>query len=295
MHRLRPSNITRGLLKEWPLPDLESHDDKEDRGAILIVGGSSSLPGAVVLAGTAALRAGAGKLQIATSKSAAPLVAIAVPESKSIGLRETRDGNIASSAASAIRSLTRDVDAIVVGPGMEDNEDTRSFVTKVVKEIRDVPVVLDAGAISSLGSRRKLLRNLDGNAVITPHAGEMAALMKKSKTEITEKPVDWAMRGASELNAVVVLKGSDTIIADSSGNVFKYHGGSVGLATSGSGDTLAGILGGLLARGASPVQASAWAVFIHGEAGRALDKRVGRVGFLAREILDEIPGILEKL
>jgi NAD(P)H-hydrate repair Nnr-like enzyme with NAD(P)H-hydrate dehydratase domain len=103
------------------------------------------------------------------------------------------------------------------------------------------------------------------------------------------------MRGASELNAVVVLKGSDTIIADSSGNVFKYHGGSVGLATSGSGDTLAGILGGLLARGASPVQASAWAVFIHGEAGRALDKRVGRVGFLAREILDEIPGILEKL
>jgi NAD(P)H-hydrate repair Nnr-like enzyme with NAD(P)H-hydrate dehydratase domain len=119
--------------------------------------------------------------------------------------------------------------------------------------------------------------------------------MKKSKTEITEKPVDWAMRGASELNAVVVLKGSDTIIADPSGKVFRYHGGSVGLATSGSGDTLAGILGGLLARGAPPVQASVWAVFIHGEAGRALDKRVGRVGFLAREILDEIPGILEKL
>jgi ADP-dependent NAD(P)H-hydrate dehydratase len=295
MRRLRPSNVTRGLLKEWPLPDLESHDDKDDRGAILIVGGSASLAGAVVLAGTAALRAGAGKLQIATSRSVAPLVAIAVPESKSVGLRETRDGTIASSAASTIRSLTKDIDALVVGPGMEDSSDTRDFVTKVVREIRDVPVVLDAGAISSLGSRRGLLRNLDGNAVITPHAGEMATLMKKSKDEITGNAIDWAMRSASELNAVVVLKGADTVIADPSGEVFRYRGGSVGLATSGSGDTLAGILGGLLARGASPLQASVWAVFIHGEAGRALDKRVGRVGFLAREIVDEVPGILETL
>ncbi|HVD61826.1 MAG TPA: NAD(P)H-hydrate dehydratase [Gemmatimonadaceae bacterium] len=295
MRRLRPSNVTRGLLKEWPLPDLESHDDKDDRGAILIVGGSASLAGAVVLAGTAALRAGAGKLQIATSRSVAPLVAIAVPESKSVGLRETRDGTIASSAASTIRSLTKDIDALVVGPGMEDSSDTRNFVTKIVREIRDVAVVLDAGAISSLGSRRGLLRNLDGNAVITPHAGEMATLMKKSKDEITGNAIDWAMRSASELNAVVVLKGADTVIADPSGEVFRYRGGSVGLATSGSGDTLAGILGGLLARGASPVQASVWAVFIHGEAGRALDKRVGRVGFLAREIVDEVPGILETL
>lgn len=295
MRRLPASNVTRGLLKEWPLPDLESHDDKDDRGAILIVGGSTSLAGAVVLAGTAALRAGAGKLQIATSASIAPLVAIAVPESKSIGLRETRDGSIASSAASTIRSLTKDIDAIVVGPGMEDGNDTQDFVAKVVKQIQNIPVVLDAGAISSLGSRRKLLRSLAGNAVITPHAGEMATLMKKSKEEITGNAIEWATHGASELNAVVVLKGADTIIAAPSGEVFKYHGESVGLATSGSGDTLAGILGGLLARGASPVQASVWAVFIHGQAGRALDKRVGRVGFLAREILDEIPGILERL
>ncbi len=295
MRRLRASNVTRGLLKEWPLPDLESHDDKDDRGAILIVGGSTSLAGAIVLAGTAALRVGAGKLQLATSKTISPLVAIAVPESKTVGLRETRDGAIAPSAASAIRPLTKDINAIVVGPGMEDSNDTRSFVTKIVKEIRDIPVVLDAGAISSLGSRRKLLRNLHGNAVITPHAGEMAALMKKSKNEITGNAIDWALRGASELNAVVVLKGADTIIADPSGDVFKYRGESVGLATSGSGDTLAGILGGLLARGASPAQAGVWAVFIHGEAGRALQKRVGRVGFLAREIPDEIPRILETL
>ena len=295
MRRSQPNNVTRGLLKEWPLPDLEPNDDKDDRGAILIIGGSASLAGAVVLAGTAALRVGAGKLQIATSMSVAPHVAIAVPESKSIGLRETRASTIAPSAASTIRSLAKDVDAIVLGPGMEDTGDTRNFVTKVVKEIRDTPLVIDAGAISSLGSRRRLLRNLEGNAIVTPHAGEMAHLMKKSKEEITRDAIDWALRGASELNAVVVLKGADTVIADPSGEVFKYRGGSVGLATSGSGDTLAGILGGLLARGASPIQASVWAVFIHGEAGRALDKRVGRVGFLAREIPDEVPGILETL
>jgi hydroxyethylthiazole kinase-like uncharacterized protein yjeF len=295
MRTSRPSNITRELLERWPLPDLDPRDDKEDRGSVLVIGGSASLAGAVVLAGTAALRAGAGKLQIATSRTVAPHVAIAVPEAKSIALRETRDGMIAPSASSIIRTLTKETHAIVIGPGMESGEPTRNFVKKVVKNIRDTPMVIDAGAIGALAKRSRLLKHLDGNVVLTPHAGEMASLTKASKEEITRNAVDYATQTASELNAVITLKGAETIIADPSGEVFRYRGGSIGLATSGSGDTLAGILGGLLARGASAVQASVWAVFIHGEAGRRLEKRVGRVGFLAREIPDEVPAIIESL
>lgn len=295
MRTSRPSNITRELLRRWPLPDLDPQDDKEDRGSVLVVGGSTSLAGAVVLAGTTALRAGAGKLQIATSKSAAPLVAIAVPEAKSIGLRETRDGAIAPSASSTVSSLAKENDAIVIGPGMENADSTRNLVKNVLKSIRNTPTVIDAGAISALAIRSGLLKHLDGNAVLTPHAGEMASLMSTSKDDITRNAIEWATRAASELNAVVTLKGAETIIADPSGDIFRYRGGSIGLATSGSGDTLAGLLGGLLARGASPAQASVWGVFIHGEAGRRLEKRVGRIGFLAREIPDEVPAILESL
>ncbi|HUQ19241.1 MAG TPA: NAD(P)H-hydrate dehydratase [Gemmatimonadaceae bacterium] len=295
MRASRPSNVTRELLERWPLPDLDPRDDKEGRGSVLVIGGSASLAGAVVLAGTAALRAGAGKLQIATSRSVAPHVAIAVPEGKSIALRETKDGMIAPSASSIIRPLTKETDAIVIGPGMESGESTRNFVKKVVKSIRDTPVVIDAGGISALANRSRLLKHLDGNVVLTPHAGEMASLTKASKEEITRNAVDYATRTALALNAVITLKGAETIIADPSGEVFRYRGGNIGLATSGSGDTLAGILGGLLARGASPTQASVWAVFIHGEAGQRLAKRVGQVGFLAREIPDEVPAILESL
>lgn len=295
MRTSRPSNITRKLLRRWPLPDLDPQDDKEDRGSVLVIGGSTSLAGAVVLAGTAALRAGAGKLQIATSRTAAPLVAIAVPEARSIGLRETREGMIAPSASSTVSSLAKENDAIVIGPGMENADSTRNLVKNVLKSIRNTPTVIDAGAISALAIRSRPLKHLEENAVLTPHAGEMASLMSTSKEDITRNAIEWATRAASELNAVVTLKGAETIIADPSGEVFRYRGGSIGLATSGSGDTLAGILGGLLARGASPAQASVWAVFIHGEAGRRLEKRVGRIGFLAREIPDEVPAILESL
>jgi NAD(P)H-hydrate repair Nnr-like enzyme with NAD(P)H-hydrate dehydratase domain len=97
------------------------------------------------------------------------------------------------------------------------------------------------------------------------------------------------------MNAVVALKGPETIISDSGGNLFLYRGGGVGLATSGSGDVLAGIVTGFLARGASPVQAAVWGVFMHGEAGKALAKKFARVGFLAREIMDEVPVLLDSI
>src|SRR5512143_1545975 len=113
------ASITRALLQSWPLPDLQSADDKEDRGTVLVIGGSRSLAGAAILSGTAALRSGAGKLQIATSKSVSPHVGIAVPESMTIGLDDTSEGLIDPSTADVAARYAMDANVVVIGPGMK--------------------------------------------------------------------------------------------------------------------------------------------------------------------------------
>ncbi len=282
------------MLRRWPLPAPDSDDDKEARGTALVVGGEVSLPGAVVLAGIAALRAGAGKLQIATCRSLAPAIGVAVPEALSFGLDETKRGTIAESATTSLKPLAECADAILVGPGMTVSDDNTRFVTKLLAECAGRPVVLDAGALGLLRSSRDVLHPFGGNAIITPHAGEMAEILGSDKKAISEAPHSICLRAARSLGAVVALKGSDTFIATPDGDLFRYESGDVGLATSGSGDTLAGIVVGLLARGCDPLRAALWAVFLHGAAGNVLAKRMGRIGYLARELLDEIPVLMNR-
>jgi hydroxyethylthiazole kinase-like uncharacterized protein yjeF len=292
-NKLEAARVTRALLQQWPIPVPSGDDDKNARGRILVVGGDISLPGAPVLAGIAALRAGAGKLQIATCRSIAPLVGISVPESMSIGLDETADGHIAVSAATALQSLVKEIDALLVGPGMKGDADTTDFVTSLLDKCSDISVVLDAGALDTLTDSPSLLHKFDGNAIVTPHHGEMSRIMGIS--EKIDNPDQVAADAASTLNAVVALKGSRTFIASPEGNLFCYDAGDVGLATSGSGDTLAGVVAGLAARGADPLHATLWGVFLHGSAGNRLAKRIGRIGYLARELLDEIPPIMARV
>ena len=289
------ARVTRALLQEWPLPRPQGGDDKNARGSVLVVGGEVSLPGAVVLAGIAALRAGAGKLQIATCRSIAPLVGIAVPESLSLGLDETADGNISAGSASALSDLIAKADALLIGPGMKGHDGERKFVSALI-EIRDKsPIILDAGALDTLADSPSALQRFGDSSVITPHAGEMSRITGRSEQEIQDNPEEIAIDAASTLNAIVVLKGSRTYIASPDGDLFCYDAGDVGLATSGSGDTLAGVIAGLVARGAIPLHASLWGVFLHGSAGNRLAKRIGRIGYLARELLDEIPPIMNRV
>jgi ADP-dependent NAD(P)H-hydrate dehydratase len=291
-HALR---VTRALLQEWPLPRPQGDDDKNARGSVLVVGGEVSLPGALVLAGIAALRAGAGKLQIATCRSIAPFIGIAVPESLSLGLDETQEGHISPAAASALHDLIEKTDAVLIGPGMKGHEDEREFVRNLLGISAKRPIVLDAGALDALADSPALLHGFGDRAVITPHAGEMSRIAGKSESEIQNNSEDTAIEAASTLNAIVLLKGSRTYIASPAGDLFCYDAGDVGLATSGSGDTLAGVVAGLIARGATPLHASLWGVFLHGSAGNRLAKKIGRIGYLARELLDEIPPVMNRV
>jgi len=123
----------------------------------------------------------------------------------------------------------------------------------------------------------------------------MAQLWGTDRAEVQRRPLEVALAAAKELSAIVALKGETTFVVTPDGDAFVNRAGSAGLGTSGSGDVLAGIVAGLCARGASPVQATVWAVFVHARAGERLARRIAPLGFLARELLDELPGLMQSL
>ncbi|UGQ47768.1 NAD(P)H-hydrate dehydratase [Massilia endophytica] len=296
--------ITAATLREWPLPQPSFDGDKEVRGHILVVGGAREMPGAVILAATAALRAGAGKLTIATAASVAPLVALAIPESRVIGLAETAGGGFTLDAARKLGELHGKADAVLVGPGMQDEAATAELVHALLPRFAGTRLILDAGAMAAVRPREPhLLEETEDRAhfrfaepvLLTPHAGELAHLGGWKKEEIADAPQDAARRAAAQWNAVVALKGATTVIAAPGGTLWQHQGGNVGLAISGSGDALAGIIAGLAARGASLEQAAAWGVALHASAGEQLSIRFGVLGYLAREISAEVPALLRTL
>lgn len=290
-----PQLITPRLLRRIPLPLPEEGGDKEERGRVLVIGGGRETPGAVMLAGLAALRAGAGKLQIATGAGNAPLVAASIPEARVFALPETKAGHLTKGATDLLAEHASHAQAVCLGPGMIEDERVARFVSRVLGLCREVPVVLDAGAIACLCEGRGLLEELNGRAVVTPNAEELAGIRSVPKEEITGDAARAALHAASEFRAVFALKGRETFIASAEGECLVNRAGSVGLATSGSGDVLAGVIAGFVARGADPFRSAAWGVHVHALAGERLSERTGTLGFLARELLPEIPGLLDEL
>lgn len=293
--RSRPMTVTPltlDRLRELPLP-IPEEGSKEQRGTVLVVGGSVEVPGSAFLAGVAALRAGAGRLRIATVKSAASAMALAVPEARVTGLTETEEGGIdPASAGTRLAALAEGCGAILIGPGLSAGDTADALLHVLLPARAAAALLLDAGVIAGLGAQADAVRSCGGRTVITPHAGEMARLLGIDRSEVEANPLAAAHRAADRLGCVVIMKGAQSWIVTPSGEPWLYRGGGVGLATSGSGDVLSGIVAGLLARGAEATTAAAWGVYLHGQAGRRLAERTGPVGFLAREIADEVPAIL---
>ena len=290
----RPVNLAPAQLRRLPLPALDDSADKEARGRVLVAGGSAQNPGGLLLAAEAAIRAGAGKLQLATAEPIALAVAMAVPEARVFSLAASGVEGIDPGAAKPLAERADRADALLIGPGLVDEEAAGRLAGGVLKRIGKPAVLLDAGGLAALRRDPRALAQLEGRAVLTPHAGEMAQLLGMERDEVEADPEGAARRAAEAFGAAVALKGPQTIIVAPDGSAYRYARGGVGLGTSGSGDVLAGIVAGLLARGADPLRAAAWGVFLHGEAGNALARRHGAVGFLARELAAEVPRILHR-
>ncbi|MCI4065855.1 NAD(P)H-hydrate dehydratase [Micromonospora sp. R77] len=276
--------ITPALLRDWALP--VPTGGKENRGTVLVVGGSRFTPGAVLLAGVAALRAGAGVLQLAAAESTAAALSIQVPEALVVGLPETRDGAVRGSA-DLLTDLLADADVVAVGPGLNDIDTTRELLDLVLDAAGpETSLVLDAYALGALSHAPDLLVGSGRRAVLTPNLTEARHLLDRDLGDDLDAE---AAELARRYDAVVSLYGH---IATPDGQGWREESGDAGLGTSGSGDVRAGLLAGLLSRGAEPAQAACWAAFAHAVSGQRLVPRYGRIGFLARELLDEIPHTL---
>jgi hydroxyethylthiazole kinase-like uncharacterized protein yjeF len=185
-------------------------------------------------------------------------------------------------------------DAVLIGPGMMDEAAVAELTSELLKRLETPVFVLDASAFATLNTS-EMRGGHAGKIVVTPHSGEMAKFLGVPREEVDDAPLRAARQAATSLQAVVAMKGASTHVVSPDGEARLCQNGSIGLATSGSGDTLAGILAGLLARGTPPALATIWAVYMHGEAGRRLAKRNGTFGLLAREIPGEIPIIMREL
>lgn len=248
-----------------------------------------------MLAGLCALRAGAGRLQIATSRSVARQVAVAMLEARVIGLPETRRGELGAGSYRRLAGEIAACDALLLGPGMRDGRAAVELARHCVRTRAKCALILDAEALRVFDARKPLGSRLAAEVIITPHAGEMARLWGCDREAVLENPLGVAREAASALRVVVVMKGPRTFIVAPDGQAFYNVEGNSGLGTAGSGDALSGVIAALAARGATALQAASFGVYLHAVAGDRLAQRIGPLGFLARELPAQIPPLLGRL
>ncbi|HEV7172172.1 NAD(P)H-hydrate dehydratase [Pedococcus sp.] len=276
-------------LGRWPLPD--AGGGKEGRGQVLVVGGSRRTPGSVLLAAEAALRSGAGKVQVATVESVAVAVSVALPEALVCPLPETAQGEIDRGAAATILGLAEDSEAVLLGPGLTDPESARVLMEHVVPDLRGPVAVLDALAMAYLTAHRDGVAHLDGRVVLSPNLVELATTLQVDEDTVAGQLAQRSQELARTAGAVVVTGGEQTVVSTVQGEVWLLDDPLPGLGSAGSGDVKAGVIAGLAARGLEPEAASVWGVHLHHAAGRRL-ARQAPVGFLARELLPCLPGVM---
>jgi hydroxyethylthiazole kinase-like uncharacterized protein yjeF len=266
------SPVTHDLLREWGLPD--PGDSKKSRGDVIIVGGSRRSPGAVFLAGEAALRVGAGRLAVVVPASIEGQLGVVMPEAAVHSLPEDASDDIGDGVRRAIESA----DAVLVGPGFDDPDETRETLLAVARcDVRRM--VLDAYALG-------ILPDVDRDAlpdelVLSPNREEAAILLGHEPGDDEEPDL---FEIARRYRAVVNCYG-DIVTPD--GEQWSVRAGGPGLGTSGSGDVLAGAIAGFVARGVPVSRAAVWGSWTHARAGDRLTEQTG-IGFLAREIPAEL-------
>jgi hydroxyethylthiazole kinase-like uncharacterized protein yjeF len=270
------------LIAASPLP--EPDGGKKERGTLAIVGGSVSCPGGAQLSGLGALRAGAGRVHLLTHPDVAISLASGFPEALVLGW------DLSGPPPNAVAESRARADAVVVGPGLA-GQGPAAATAAAGHVAPGTPLLLDAGALAAapdLAGREGLL--------VTPNPDEAAKLLGDTDEPEDEAALaEVAARLVERLQCPVAVRGSVTVVDDGSGHQWCERSDVPGLGTAGSGDVLAGVIGGLLGRGAEPITALAWAIAAHAHAGRVLEQQIARIGFLARDVAAAIPAALQQL
>ena len=267
---------------------------KEQRGRVLVVGGSMRYPGAIVLAARAAARCGAGVVTVASARSVVDAVAGNDPNLTFFPLAEAQPGVVATaSAAQLVVLLGERVKALLLGPGLSHAAGTDEFVGAMLRNARGTPTVVDADGLNALARTEEWTKLVPPKCVLTPHDGEAARLAGRVVPAGAGR-IAFAERHARDWSAVVALKGAVTVITDGK-RTFVHDLPNPTLGVGGSGDVLGGAIAAFLARGLAPLAAACAAVWIHGRAGALLASEVGESGALASDIVDALPRALREI
>lgn len=279
--------IDNSLAKEC-LPELNWEGHKNTYGHVLVVAGSEGMTGAAALSSRAALRVGTGLVTTCLPESLADLFDVIYPEIITKPVAETRDRTLAYAAWQDIEKGLQNKKAVVYGPGLTTQPEIKDILAKLLEKVK-IPLVVDADGLNVLAQDTSILNKAQGPIILTPHPGEMARLTSLSTEDVQANRIEVSEMVAKELNAIVVLKGAGTIITTPDGKLFINSTGSPALATAGTGDVLAGVIGGLLAQGIEPVKAAVLGVYIHGLAGDLAGIEKGMRGVIAGDVLEKLP------
>jgi ADP-dependent NAD(P)H-hydrate dehydratase / NAD(P)H-hydrate epimerase len=280
--------IGAGVLRGVPRRGADS--TKFSSGSVVIVGGSRGLSGAPSMSALGAMRAGAGYVILAAPASLQSALAPRLLEAMHVALPE-EDGAVSAEAVDAALAATGRADAVVLGPGIGRSAGARELVGALVQRI-EVPLVIDADGLNALAGKLGELRHRRWPTVLTPHAGELARLLEVDSAEVGRARLHHARAAAARAQALVVLKGDDSLVAAPSGRVAVSAGGAPALATAGTGDVLAGVTGAMLAKRLSTAHAACAAVYAHLRAGQLAARPHGPDGVIASDVIAELPAAL---
>src|ERR1700719_1390817 len=267
-------------------------------GHPLVIAGSRGKSGAVLLASRAALRTGAGLVTAAVPESVQPIVAAGQAELMTEPIAD-RDGHFdGPHAPEALKMLLDGKNVLIVGPGIGVSDDTKRLIEWLISDAseRNRPMPIDADGLNALAAIGcEVLKHARGPVVLTPHPGEAARLLGVNTTTINDDRVSAVCTLAERTGATVLIKGARSVIASPDGAIYVNSTGNPGMSTPGMGDALSGIVGAMLGQHMRPLDALALGVFLHGYAADRVAARMGRVGYIAGDLIDELPMALEAL
>ncbi len=271
---------------------LDSH--KGTFGRVLVVAGSYGMAGAAILCAKAALRSGAGLVTVATPRSIYPIAGAAVPEATFMPLTEDENGCISCDAIDSIVQRAKSVDAVVLGCGLGCSQAVTQLFSQLRRYAR-CPLILDADGINAVKPHMLVEETAFAPLILTPHPGEMAQLLDSTIDEVQRHREEIAQRFADDYGVVLTLKGYHTLVAAPARPLLQNNTGNPGMATGGSGDVLAGLIGGLVAQGLDSYYAAMCGVYIHGEAGDCAATRLSQHAMLPSDMLEELGSLFLKL
>lgn len=269
------------------LPSRPFDAHKKSVGRVLVVAGSVGMTGAACLTAQGALRSGAGTVSLAAPQSLNDIFEVKLTEVMTIPMPETMSRSLLAGAADSILELCANFDSVVIGPGLSLDESTVQMVRSLVEKI-SLPVVLDADGLNAIVNKTAIIEERRAPTIVTPHSGELARLMKVTSEEIDADRIGCARRSAGEWDVVTVLKGAGTVVSDGT-RVSVNSTGNPGLASAGTGDVLAGMIGSVVAQGAAGFEAAVVSAYIHGLAGDLAAHKLTERCVTATDVISFLP------